>query len=205
MRTHPSTSGFTLIELLIVVAIIAILAAIAVPNFLEAQTRAKVSRAKADMRSVVTALETYRIDASAYPLGVSLDDPSVFVMFDEIEPVESLLPHTITTPVSYMSITPRDPFPAKAEDDESPAHTFHYLDRRTAEVRGEPDLLDDYFEAMYGAQSGAGGYWLFTVGPDLEHDEDVTGAEPQFAAALYDATNGTISNGDIFYFQGRGF
>ena len=48
--------AFTLIELLIVVAIIAILAAIAVPNFLEAQTRAKVSRNKADMRSCTTAL-----------------------------------------------------------------------------------------------------------------------------------------------------
>jgi prepilin-type N-terminal cleavage/methylation domain-containing protein len=54
--------GFTLIELLIVVAIIAILDAIAVPNFLEAQLRAKVSRAKSDMRSVATALEAYRVD-----------------------------------------------------------------------------------------------------------------------------------------------
>jgi len=41
--------AFTLIELLIVVAIIAILSAIAVPNFLEAQTRSKVSRTQADM------------------------------------------------------------------------------------------------------------------------------------------------------------
>jgi len=48
--------AFTLIELLIVVAIIAVLAAIAVPNFLESQTRAKVSRAKSDMRAVATAL-----------------------------------------------------------------------------------------------------------------------------------------------------
>ena len=59
--------AFTLIELLIVVAIIAILAAIAVPNFLEAQVRSKVSRAKADMRSVATALEAYRTDFNRYP------------------------------------------------------------------------------------------------------------------------------------------
>jgi prepilin-type N-terminal cleavage/methylation domain-containing protein len=60
-------AGFTLIELLIVVAIIAILAAIAVPNFLEAQTRAKVSRAKADQRSIATALEAYRTENNHYP------------------------------------------------------------------------------------------------------------------------------------------
>ena len=60
-------SGFTLIELLIVVAIIAILAAIAIPNFLAAQTRSKVSRAKADMRTAATGMEAYRIDNSNYP------------------------------------------------------------------------------------------------------------------------------------------
>ncbi len=58
--------AFTLIELLIVVAIIAILAAIAVPNFLEAQTRAKVSRAKSDMRTLATALESYYVDNNNY-------------------------------------------------------------------------------------------------------------------------------------------
>ncbi|MDX2176343.1 MAG: prepilin-type N-terminal cleavage/methylation domain-containing protein [Candidatus Sumerlaeia bacterium] len=62
---HPR--AFTLVELLIVVAIIAILAAIAVPNFLEAQVRAKVSRARSDQRALATALEAYRVDNAAYP------------------------------------------------------------------------------------------------------------------------------------------
>ncbi len=61
--------GFTLIELLIVVAIIAILAAIAVPNFLEAQVRSKVSRAKSDQRSLATAIEAYFVDNNLYPLA----------------------------------------------------------------------------------------------------------------------------------------
>ena len=62
--------AFTLIELLIV-AIIAILAAIAVPNFLEAQTRSKVARAKADMRSLATGLEAYAVDANRYPPDIT--------------------------------------------------------------------------------------------------------------------------------------
>lgn len=58
--------GFTLIELLIVVAIIAILAAIAVPNFLQAQTRSKVARTYTDMRTLATALEEYAVDYNRY-------------------------------------------------------------------------------------------------------------------------------------------
>lgn len=67
MSRMSKNQGFTLIELLIVVAIIAILAAIAVPNFLEAQTRAKVSRVKSDFRSIATALESYYVDNNRYP------------------------------------------------------------------------------------------------------------------------------------------
>jgi len=63
--------GFTLIELLIVVAIIAILAAIAVPNFLEAQVRSKVSRAQSDMRSLATAIESYMVDNNNFPVAVA--------------------------------------------------------------------------------------------------------------------------------------
>lgn len=203
-----NTKAFTLIELLIVVAIIAILAAIAVPNFLEAQVRAKVSRAKADMRSVATAIESYAVDANAYPLAATLDDPSKFTMFENgAEVIESLVPYLVTTPIAYISALPRDPFPVKAENGEGadPNQTFHYLDRKTAQARNEPDVLDEYHEAFYGRRNPASAWWMFTVGPDLDHDEDLGSSQPGRAAALYDPTNGTVSSGDIVFFQGAGF
>jgi type II secretory pathway pseudopilin PulG len=45
----------------------AVLAAIAVPNFLEAQTRAKVARVQSDMRSLATAIESFNVDTNKYP------------------------------------------------------------------------------------------------------------------------------------------
>jgi type II secretion system protein G len=92
--------AFTLIELLIVVAIIAILAAIAVPNFLEAQVRSKISRCKSDMRTIGTALESYVIDHNKYPQSENPNlgsDPKVYLW-------------RLTTPIAYLSSFPEDPF-----------------------------------------------------------------------------------------------
>src|SRR5437867_13270949 len=60
--------GFTLIELLIVVAIIGIIAAIAIPNLLNAIDRGKQKRTMADIRSVGTAVEEYVLDNNFYPI-----------------------------------------------------------------------------------------------------------------------------------------
>jgi type II secretion system protein G len=76
--------GFTLIELLIVVAIIGIIAAIAIPNLLNAIDRGKQKRTMADMRSVGTAVESYSVDFNFYPVYTGNVDGTTTGM--EIEP-----------------------------------------------------------------------------------------------------------------------
>jgi general secretion pathway protein G len=65
------SKGFTLIELLIVVAIIGIIAAIAIPNLLNAIDRGKQKRTMADMRSIGTAVESYAVDNNVYPVAAT--------------------------------------------------------------------------------------------------------------------------------------
>ncbi len=99
----PFRRGFTLIELLIVVAIIAILAAIAVPNFLEAQVRSKVSRVKNDHRALATALEAYYMDNNDYY-------PPYLTTAQGLGPFARAYIH-LSTPVAYISnALLRDPF-----------------------------------------------------------------------------------------------
>lgn len=115
--------AFTLIELLIVVAIIAILAAIAVPNFLEAQVRAKVARTQSDLRTLTVALESYFVDNNVYTRDSDcvLDATSV----RQIAVQNTSIAYTdlangyiqLTTPISYITSMLIDPFAPKGGTD----------------------------------------------------------------------------------------
>src|SRR5436190_23997750 len=111
--------GFTLIELLIVVAIIAILAAIAIPNFLEAQTRAKVSRTVSDMRAISLGLESYRIDNNFIPVRAETAAEAKarnyfgtleFLKWQDFAGKINGIGSTLTSPIAYLSDIPYDYF-----------------------------------------------------------------------------------------------
>jgi prepilin-type N-terminal cleavage/methylation domain-containing protein len=210
---HAHRRAFTLIELLIVVAIIAILAAIAVPNFLEAQTRAKVSRVKNDMRSMASGMEAYAVDWSRYPipsdsLGNRIGDP---IAATSLSPFETRVPVLLTTPVAYLSSRPDDIFATTRHGDSRLYHTIttDYIDIRAtyAPLHNWRLIWFRYFRQLNGGDPPPAIKYLFvSFGPDMKHDADVphlvTPGTPHEhnRGTIYDPTNGTVSSGDIIYF-----
>lgn len=194
-----TSSGFTLIELLIVVAIIAILAAIAVPNFLEAQVRAKASRARADLRTIATALESYAVDCNHYPPN----DGSYNVI-----PVE------ITTPIAYLSNSKLvDPFgmynPEEITIEEAKSKYYTYTRIVTYKEamfwssigRPCPNEGIDHWSKNEGAFEKYGKWRLVSVGPDRAYLDRAMPPPLKGSDILYDPTNGTVSFGNILYTQ----
>lgn len=210
--------GFTLIELLIVVAIIAILAAIAVPNFLEAQMRAKVSRVKNDQRSVAMALEAYAVDnTNTYP-------PMHRVQGGTWQYVGwGYAQRRLTTPIAYMTTMLADTFQLRGQ-----AITAH-LRGQDMWLGGNPQIDPSYnpilagdkhvmdYEDFAGGRLSGGQVdvdWVLRwrlsygrsewklqsfgpMGDTHSYGWALSVSDPGFPNMYYDPTNGTVSRGLI--------
>lgn len=185
------TRGFTLIELLIVVAIIAILAAIAVPNFLEAQTRSKISRCKADMRSAVTGIEGYAVDNNKYP---PMGDRSPAITDPNKTQAHVRLPSYLTTPVAYITSLFNDPFVEKVSDPDAPVPAIYPPDVSKRYVYYECVSNQAAYPTTWGGvlPQWLGAWMLYGYGPDKKAFQ---GANATLMP--YDTTNGTVSAGNI--------
>lgn len=183
------SSAFTLIELLIVVAIIAILAAIAVPNFLEAQTRAKVARVQSDLRVFATAATTYQIDHNKWmPTNRQVGQTRLWMT------------HYLTTPIAYITGGLPDPF-NKVEANPDDRYIISWGPDYYTLNSSLPGTLVEFPQYSDGTAFTRKTFlYMFSLGPDQKYDV----LDPAWPSriTMYDASNGTVSRGDINRFEG---
>ncbi|MBN2327205.1 MAG: prepilin-type N-terminal cleavage/methylation domain-containing protein [Candidatus Omnitrophica bacterium] len=191
--------GFTLIELLIVVAIIGILAAIAVPNFMNAQVRAKIARVQSELRSVADACEIYRNDHSQYPypkLSQYIEKSGVHT---DVNIVKALL--ELTTPVAYMSsVNFPDPFFKTGEGNWNSSvvayssYTYVNYGGRWGKSWAQNIHTDAFGLCSFGPDKwDSGGVW-----PVVQRAQNA----PISWEIIYTVSNGLYSKGDIVRYGG---
>lgn len=210
--------GFTLIELLIVIAIILILIAIALPNFLEAQIRARATKSAGEIRTYVTALETYYVDWAMYPRDHDSAWPYV-----ELTTQNGF--QMLTTPLTYLTELPADPFGTNTTGDEVVPgvprnRSFHYEGGSGSDSNACGGRISPYLNRAPSpptpalAKKCVQAYLVIGIGPDQDdssggnddfpiHASQPPTGPPMIGFDSYSATNGTKSRGDIYGFAGQ--
>jgi prepilin-type N-terminal cleavage/methylation domain-containing protein len=194
-RRALNKKGFTLIELLIVIAIILILIAIALPNFLAAQVRAKVARVSEDLRSVSIALEQYQIDWRKYPTMIVPGFAGGIAPLAGSDLKWWYVPDTLSTPAKYITdANLQCPFGgnyARAGDfpDEIWKRYGYENIQELMDKSGPFPILANRYRPQAIVWSGP--WRLQCVGPDREWNPSVA----------YNPTNGLVTRGDILRTQ----
>jgi type II secretory pathway pseudopilin PulG len=181
-------------ELLVVLVLVSILALVAIPHVMDASVRSKVSRTRADLRTLATATECYRIDGNSYPAAA----PQPWYKAGMVYCAQCLA--RLTTPVAYMTT-------ALVPDSFSPDQPLLYVNIR-AQVEQQPsviDLLAPGLSADAKAELSRHEYSLVGVGPDGVFHNQLVGDELVITrlgnrtdlSSEYDASNGTVSPGDL--------
>lgn len=182
---------------MIIIAILMIIAAFVIPDFMEPVHRPKTANVRTDLRSISTALEAYYVDDNRYPLSFSDISRNLFARFGADSPMSSqptfgLLSSgyaNLTSPVPFMDRVPYDPF--------APARLRHA-------------------PFCYYTDPAGKGWILWSAGPDMKYDltsRNIGGiynpanpnmvSDPALLSLTFDPTNGSTSHGDIWRISGN--
>jgi prepilin-type N-terminal cleavage/methylation domain-containing protein len=183
---NSGKSGFTMVELLLIVAMISVLAAIAYPNYLESQIKAKVAQAKSGLKNLGTAMEAYYVDNDGYP-GEYLT-----AGYDETTRNRRVYLH-LTTPVAYLPEIPKDPLRASVADGTSYFNNpyfwyYNWLDRYGHLVNL---AKDNNWDPWFGGQTAIA---MISLGPSGRTVSGTGG----IGFGTYDPTNGITSPGYLY-------
>ena len=174
-------------------AIIAILAAIAVPNFLEAQVRAKVSRVRADVRSTATAIESYKIDNNKYPPAAEYPYAAYTNGNYNGSYYSSRISSWLSTPIAYLTSMTNDVFVPAGTHSASNPHWYRYIYFNYEEMIAGVATPNQNF----GRKEATGGWLFYSYGPDQDTNQAAPKLGTNGTFTRYDPTNGTVSWGNI--------